>query len=38
MPDNTWQWLQYAFFFGGALGGWTLLFMFARELMEKLRR
>jgi len=30
MPDNP-CWLQYAFFFGGALGGWTLLIMFARE-------
>jgi hypothetical protein len=33
MPDNLMQWLQYAFFFGGAL-----LIMFARELAEKWRR
>lgn len=38
MPENALAWVQYAFFFGGALGGWTLLLMFARELMEKLRR
>jgi len=38
MPDNFWHWLQYAFFFGGAVGGWTLLIMFARELAEKWRR
>jgi hypothetical protein len=35
MPDNLMQWLQYAFFFGGAVGGWTLLIMFAREIWRR---
>jgi hypothetical protein len=35
MPENTWAWAQYAFFFGGAIGGWTLLIMFAREIWAR---
>jgi hypothetical protein len=35
MPENTWAWIQYAFFFGGAAGGWTLLIMFAREIWRR---
>jgi hypothetical protein len=37
MPENTPQWLWYAFFFGGSLGGWVLVALCGVELVAVLR-
>lgn len=37
MPENTVQWLWYAFFFGGSLGGWVLVALCGIELVAVLR-
>lgn len=34
MPETFMGWVMFAFFTGGALGGWTLLYLFAKEWIE----
>jgi hypothetical protein len=37
MPENAYQWLWFAFFAGGALGGWLAAIAFAFHVAEVLR-
>ena len=38
MPENMFQWLWYAFFFGGAIGGWIIIAMCGAEVVSMIRR
>lgn len=38
MTDNLLEWIRFAYVFGGCLGGWVLVAVFAREIWEKLQR
>lgn len=37
MPENFIQWLWYAFFFGGALGGWIMIGLGIAEIRAAIR-
>ena len=34
MPNDPIEWVQYAFFFGGAIGGWLFLIICFNEIID----
>lgn len=34
MPENILGWIMFVFFSGGALGGWMILYLAAREFWK----